>query len=285
MIRSLVLGLTLTLATFLCVPRAAAQTRDCDGLKGAKRELASAILKTQHAYRCCDRTLDECLKRKPVCRVVKRLANDICRRVAAGQDRATIARGLARRATSMMRSGKRYPIALTNMPVAGDASAKVTAVLYLCPRCPFCSRMLPALYEAVTQGALKGKVKLYVRPYPLRSHRGSTEGSMAWMAAIKLGKFWPFALKLYSEFNSFDPAKLPEWAEATGMDRQEFRRLQGNAALRAALVESKKEGVRNEVDATPTLFINGRKYVGDLDTSLVADVLAEEYEAVAGTER
>jgi protein-disulfide isomerase len=282
MIRALALGLALALTTLLCSPRATAQTRDCDGLKGAKRALALTILKTQHAYSCCDRRLTECLARKPVCRVVERLANDVCRRVAAGQDRVTIERGLARRATSMMRTKKPYSIALTNMPAAGVASAKVTAVLYLCPRCPYCARMLPALYEEVTQRALKGKVKLYVRPFPLRGHDGSTEGALAWMAAIQLGKFWPFALRIYSEFDRYAPVKLPEWAEATGMNRKEFLGLLTNPSLRAALIESKKEGVRNGVDATPTLFINGRKYVGDLDPVLVADVLAEEYDSTTG---
>ena len=71
--RSFLFGLTLVLATFLCASRAGAQTRDCDSLRGARRELAFAILKTQHAYSCCDRTLEECLRRKPVCRVVERL--------------------------------------------------------------------------------------------------------------------------------------------------------------------------------------------------------------------
>jgi len=283
--RSFLFGLTLVLATFLCASRAGAQTRDCDSLRGAKRELALAILKTQHAYSCCDRTLKECLKRKPVCRVVERLANDVCRRAAAGQDRATIERGLARRATSMMPSGKKYRIALANMPPAGDPSSKVTAVLYLCPRCPYCSRMAPALYKEVTRGSLKGKVKLYVRPFPLRSHDHSTEGAMAWMASIRLGKFWPYALKIYENFEQFDPARLPTWAEATGMDKKAFVRLIGDKTLRAALVESKKEGIRNGVDATPTLFIDGRKYVGDLDARLVADVLAEEYDAVTGRTR
>ena len=66
---------------------------------------------------------------------------------------------------------------------------------------------------------------------------------------------------------------------------REFEKLLTDKALRAALVEIKKEGVRNGVDATPTLFINGRKYEGDLDPVLVADVLAEEYDVVAGTTR
>lgn len=45
-------------------------------------------------------------------------------------------------------------------------------------------------------------------------------------------------------------------------------------------MESKKEGLRNEVNETPTFFINDRKYVGDLELEELVDVLEEEYERV-----
>ena len=260
----------------------AAATPACDGLAGTQRTLAQAILKSQHAYACCDSTLDKCLKQRPVCRVVERLANDICRRVAAGEDRATIERALARRATSMMPSAKRYDIDLSGMPVAGDPASRVTAVLYICPRCPYCAKLAPELYRQVSEGSLKGKVKLYVRPFPLRSHPQSTEASMAWMAAIKLGKFWPYLLHLYKNFDKFDPSKLPDCAAHQGMNREAFLKLVKDSALRSALVKSKKEGVRNGVDATPTVYINTRKYVGDLDVQAVVDVLEEEHDRVTG---
>ena len=83
----------------------------------------------------------------------------------------------------------------------------------------------------------------------------------------------------------FDPAKLPDCAAAKGMDREQFRQLLANKQLRKRLVVSKKEGVRNKVDSTPTLFINGRKYSGDLDITQLEDVLAEEYERVTSKRR
>ena len=260
----------------------AATTPTCNALTGPQRTLAMTLLKSQHAYACCDSTLKKCLKHKPVCRLVKRLANDICRRAAAGEDRATIERALARRATSMLPSAKKHAIHLSGMPVAGDPASKVTAVLYLCPRCPYCSKLAPELYRQVTSGSLKGKVKLYVRPFPLRSHPNSTEASMAWMAAIKLGRFWPYMLHLYQNFDKFDPKKLPECAAYKGMNREAFTKLLKDRALRATLVKSKKEGVRNGVNATPAVYINGRKYIGDLGARAVVDALEEEHDRVTG---
>jgi protein-disulfide isomerase len=101
---------------------------------------------------------------------------------------------------------------------------------------------------------------------------------MGLLAAQQLGKFWPFALKLYQEFDSFDPSKLPDMAAAVGMDRGAFAALLTDSSLRNRLIESKKEGIRNKVEATPTVFINGRKYVGDMATAALHDVLEEESE-------
>ena len=51
---------------------------------------------------------------------------------------------------------------------------------------------------------------------------------------------------------------------------------------RRALIKSKKEGLRNKVNATPTLFINGRRYLGDLDRASLQDVLEEAADRAQG---
>lgn len=269
----------LFVAAMLLVPRlAAAQTATCDALSGDKKSLATAIMNDQHPYDCCDGTISECLKTSK-CTLPKRLAEHICRMAAAGKDRATIERSLSQRATSMM-SARPVPIDLSRAERAGEANAPVALTLYLCARCPYCAKLVPQLHKAVTEGSLKGDVKMFAREFPIRSHQGSTEGGMAMVAARRLGKGWRFILHLYSIFDRFDPANLPSCAEQHGMDKAAFTGLLGNAEVRRELVASKKEGVRNRVNATPTLFINGRKYTGDLDYDTVVDVLEEEAERV-----
>ena len=254
----------------------------CDALAGAQRKLALEILQSQHAYDCCDGTLSQCLQQKPLCRLVRRLSDDICRRVAAGQSRPDIERELARRATSMMPTGTVYRIDTRNAPIGGSQDAKVTLVAYLCPRCPYCAKLEPGLYQSVTSGRLSGKVKLYVRLFPVRSHPGSTEAGLGLIAAGKLGKFWEFLRHLYQEFDHFDPAHLDDVAVAEGLDRKKYSEAAQDPAMRQQLLESKKEGVRNGVEATPTLFINGRKYSGDMRLNALEDVLEEEYDRMTG---
>lgn len=276
-----VFALFVSLLVLSLLPRvAAAQTPLCDGLTGAKRDVATQVLASAHPHDCCDGTLAECLKRSPVCPLVTRLANDVCRRAGAGQSKADIERELQRRAMSV--TSPKVQIDTRGAAVAGDPNARVEIVLYLCARCPYCSRLLPQLYESVTSGKLKGKARIVVRPFPIRSHPGSTEAAKAMLAAQRQGKLFEFLLHLYKNFDRFDPAKLPECAAAAGLDAERFRRDMADPAVERILVEAKKEGIRNRVEATPSVYVNGRKYHAEPSLVAIEDYAEEQYERPAG---
>jgi len=270
---SIVLSLLLSVVVLPVV----AQTKTCDALKGEARETASSVLKSAHPYDCCDGTIVECLAKKPVCPLVIRLTNDVCRRAGAGQSQKDIERELARRANSTMTP--KVSIDVAGSAVAGDSNAPIEIVAYLCARCPYCAKLTPQLYESVTQGRLKGKAKLILRPYPVRSHKHSTILAKAMLVAARLGQFWPYVLHLYANFDRFDPEKIPECAAKAGLDIERFRALLADPELERILVVSKKEGVRNQVDATPTLFINRRKYEAELSLAAIEDFVEERVEA------
>jgi protein-disulfide isomerase len=260
-------------------PIASAQTPDCDALpaerKAAARDLGAAL----HPYDGCDETFAKCLAAKAPKPVVLRLASAICRQVKAGADRKQVEHSLALRAQTLLGTGPRRSFALDDAMRAGAADAPLTVVVYACSRCPYCKVMVPALYRAVTDGPLAGKVRLYMQPFPLKSHPASTEGGLAMMSAARLGRFWPFTLHLYENYDGFCPKLLPDWAVASGMDRAAFERAYADPKTRDALVASKQEGLRNKVNATPSLFIDGHPYVYELTVEAVLDVLAEASEA------
>jgi protein-disulfide isomerase len=253
----------------------------CGQLAADKRGLAEKLFRSTHPYDCCDETLDRCLKQKKVCRLAVRLRDEICKRVAAGHDEKRITTALERRARSMMPS-KRASIELSGSEVAGDAKAKVAVVVYACTRCPFCAQVVPELHRLATSGPLKGKIALYLKPFPISDHKGSKEGGLALEAAYRGKKFWPYTLKVYGEFKQFEVGKLPEWAAQVGLDREAFKREMASAQTLLRVVEAKREGIRNGVEQTPTIFLNGRKYQGELGREVLPDVLAEEVDRVAG---
>lgn len=258
---------------------ALAQTPVCDALPTDKKALAQDLFAALHPYDGCDETFMQCFSAKPIKPIVSRLASDVCRQVKMGRGRQEISHALSRRAQSMLPLGRRAVLTLDEATRAGSAAAPVAVVVYACARCPFCKVLVPALYSAVADGPLKGKVRLYFRPFPLKDHPGSIEGGLAMVSAAKLGRFWPFTLELYKRYDSFCPGLLLDWAQATGMDRAAFERELADAKNREALVASKQEGLRNRVNATPTIFIDGREYVYELTLDVIADVLDEAYEA------
>jgi hypothetical protein len=254
-----------------------AQTPTCDKLKGTNKQLAGEILASQHPYDCCDDTIAKCLKKKPVCALAYRLAENVCRRVMNGEDKSKITRGISKRARTMLSKGK-ATIDLHDAPMAGDPKAPITLVEYACARCPYCGKITPKLHAAVTKGHLKEEVKLYFKTFPIRSHEYSKETGFGFIAAHKLGRFWEFLNYSYEHFDVFCIKKQAEWAAAAGMDPKKFEEIVADPVTRNLLVSSKKEGIVNKVDATPTFFINGRKYEGDINFDELVDVLEEEHD-------
>jgi protein-disulfide isomerase len=260
---------------------ARAQTPACDALEGAEKAAALSLLKRLHPYTCCNDSISACLAAKSPCKAAMRMANGICRLARYGWEEAAIEKAFADRKKSMDPGTSSAGIALEEAAGIGEAGAPVKLVVYACSRCPFCRDMVLGLHREVTEGALKGKGRLFLKPFPLKDHQGATEGDLAIVAAGRMGKLWPFTLYLYNHFDLFHPAVLADWAELTGMDRARFEKLMADPQTREVLAESKKEGLRNKVAATPTIFIDGRLYSYVLDLDEVVDLALEEHERLS----
>jgi protein-disulfide isomerase len=272
-------SLLLTLVLFATPAVTWAQTPECDALPADRKAVARDLFTALHPYDGCDETFTRCLAAKPAKPVVLRLASDICRQVKSGADRQRVERSLAKRAQSRLGTGPRATMTLDEATRAGTADAPVEVVAYVCPRCPFCKVLVAPLHQAVTSGPLAGKARLYLRPYPLKTHTDSTEGGLAMVSAAKLGQFWPFVLTLYKNFDSYCPKVLADWAVSAGMDRAAFESAFADPKTREALVTSKQEGARNKVASTPTIFIDGRQYFYELRADAIIDVVEEAYAA------
>ncbi len=269
-------------AVVALVGQAGAQTPTCDQLTGRARDLARRVLAREHPYECCDDTVARCLQARPTCRLAVRLADDVCRRAAAGQDEERIQRALSRRARSMLGGGEPATVDLAAAPAVGAADAPVEVVVYACARCPYCSRLVPALHRAVVAGPLAGDARLVFRTFPIRGHEGSTEAGLAFVAAAAQGRFWEFLLQAYGHFDEYTGESQPSWAAAAGLDRDAFVAALADPAVREALVASKKEGLANGVEETPTVFLNRRRWVGDLELEALVDAVEEEADRVRG---
>jgi protein-disulfide isomerase len=276
-------SLVFTLLLSLGAPHAlAGQPENCSQLSVDNLERAQGLMAKVYPHDCCDNTLAACLAEESPSHLVMRLASDLCRRVANKQKDAEILREFDRRGSSMLGSGKPAAIDLSGASWAGDEDAPVSVVVYSCARCPFCSESVPQMYLAVTKGALKGKARLAIRPFPVKSHEYSKEGGLAMQAADNLGRSWPYLLKLYEQFDMFCVGRLADLAEESGIDRTAFETEMKKGSTAKGLVAAKKEGLRNQVVATPTYFISGKLYNADMKTSALIDSIEEEHDRLSG---
>jgi protein-disulfide isomerase len=263
----------------LSIP-AAAHASPCDGLSPEPQAVIDAVFASEHPYDGCDDTFAVCLKADPVHPLVRRLADWMCAKAARGADAASLKRSLERRGLTMMRPGKVHDITSDFDAVAGCTRAPVTLTVYACARCPFCAKILPELYREATGGRLAGKVALQLKAFPIKSHKYSTESNQALQTAIDLGRGWEFLLAMYAKFDGFHPDRIPGLVIESGLDKAAFAEATAKPSVREHLVASKKEGLRNGVEATPTFYLNGRKFLTDLDTETVVDCVLEELEAI-----
>jgi len=268
-------------AALLPAVPSAASAGPCDGLAPGPRAVVDQVFASEHPYDGCDDTFAACLAAPKVHPLVRRLADWTCAKAAAGADATSLRRSLERRGLTMMRPGKVHAIAPDHGAVAGCNRAPVTLTVYACARCPFCAKILPELYREATTGRLAGKVALQLKAFPIKSHKWSTESNQALQSAIDLGRGWEFLLALYAKFDAFTPNRIPGLVIESGLDKAAFADASGRDATRDHLVASKKEGLRNGVDATPTFFLNGRRFLADLDAPTVVDCVMEEIEAAA----
>lgn len=269
--------LWLALAVLTFAGSARAQTELCDGLAADEKKVATELLGRLKPYECCSDTFEKCLaSSREKCPIVTRLANSICRSAGLGKDAVAIETFYNKRRTSMQ--GPTTAFTLDEAFRVGDAAAPIPVVVYACTRCPFCKDVVLGLHTEVTEDRLRGKVRLYLRPFPLKSHEGSTEGALALMAAASLHKLWPMTVYVYRHFSEFHPDVLADWASFSEMDRSAFEKAVADEKTREALAQVKKEGLRNAVEATPTVFINGKRYSGDLEMGALVDAALEAFE-------
>jgi protein-disulfide isomerase len=176
--------------------------------------------------------------------------------------------------------GKRYrsaepkKIDVADSPMKGSASAKVTLVEFADYECPHCKRLQPVLRQIVDE--FHNDVKVYFKHYPLAQHTNARLAAEAAVAANKQGKFWPFQDKLWDKQDELSPAEIEKLAKESGLDMARFRADLESAAVKDRVQKDRMDGAALGLQATPTLYIDGREYTDPKDTESLREWIKEE---------
>jgi protein-disulfide isomerase len=157
---------------------------------------------------------------------------------------------------------------LDGTPDKGPASAPVTVIEYSDFMCPYCRNLGLALSQFVPQAG--GRVAVYFRNFPLdktcneklpgSTHPGACNLALGAICARYQGRFDTYHDRVFStEVRNPQPADVVRIAGEAGLNAAAVEGCLSDPKTKSDLAAEIAEGNRLGVNATPTLYVNGRK--------------------------
>jgi protein-disulfide isomerase len=139
----------------------------------------------------------------------------------------------------------------------------VTLVEYLDYQCSHCQAAHPVI-ERVLE-LFPGQVRFVVRHFPVVSaHPQAEKAALAAEAAGRQGRFWEMHRRLMEARGALEDEDLVRYARGLNLDLARFRRDLADEALGAEVRNERLMGARSGVNGTPTLYLGGLRYGGDV---------------------
>jgi protein-disulfide isomerase len=237
------------------------------GLTAAHKAQVLAIAQQEGCICGCNMKIAPCLAQDRSCTTSRALATALARELKAGKTPAAAKAVLANSAyiAKVQEELANQPVdlKLAGVPSRGPQTARVTLVEFSDFQCPFCRSGANALSEAAK--AFPHDVKLAFKQFPLESHSQAALAAEASLAAHAQGKFWEMHDRIFANPRSLTEANMIAWAKEFGLDAARFSKELTEHKYRGIVQREVREGIEAGVQGTPTVFVNGRLYRGQLN--------------------
>jgi protein-disulfide isomerase/uncharacterized membrane protein len=159
-------------------------------------------------------------------------------------------------------------IDVANAPLKGPATAPARVVEFSDFLCPFCRNLAGALSQFVPQAG--GRLAVYFMNYPLdnacnpklprATHPGACHLALGAICAHYQGKFDAYHDRVFSaELRNPQPADVVRLAGEAGLNAAALEGCLDDPKTKADLAAQIAEANRLGINATPTLYVNGKK--------------------------
>lgn len=152
----------------------------------------------------------------------------------------------------------------------GGEDAKVVIVKFSDFECPACKRMAMTLDQVLAE--FGDKVQIVYKNYPLDNkcnsaitrpmHKYACDVAILARCSGLYGKFWEFHNLAFKEQSSISAQAAIGWAKEVGLSEEQIKSCQSDSSLMEKIKDDIQLANTIGVDATPTLYINGRQFVG-----------------------
>jgi protein-disulfide isomerase len=153
-------------------------------------------------------------------------------------------------------------IPVSGSPVLGPANAKISIVEFSDFQCPYCVLAVPEI-KAVLK-AYPNDTKLIFKQFPLEIHSKAYLAAASALAANKQGKFWAMHDAMFEHHSDLSRETVDQLAKGMGMDVARFEKDVDSEEVKKAVAKDVDDGERAGVQGTPTIFINGQRYNGNI---------------------
>ncbi|MGB9605478.1 MAG: thioredoxin domain-containing protein, partial [Bryobacteraceae bacterium] len=169
-------------------------------------------------------------------------------------------------------------------PAFGPPEARVTLVLFSDFACGYCREEAQTLRKNIP-AAFPSEVRVFFKDFPLESiHPWARMASIAGRCIFRQrpASFWEFHDWIYEHQPEITPenlrTKVMEFVRSREkqLDALQFRRCLDTRASETDVDRTVAEGKALQINSTPTLFVNGRKLVGQLPWNQLRQII--EYE-------
>ena len=161
-----------------------------------------------------------------------------------------------------------FPLKLEGVPAKGAPQGPIKVVEFSDFLCPFCKNIAGAFAGYLPQTA--NRVTLYYKNYPLDSlcnpnvkqtvHEGACWLAMGGLCAQEQNGFWPYHDKVFSsQIEKPEMKDVVQLASEAGLDTGAMQACLASGRMKERLAAQIEEAREGGVNATPTLFINGKR--------------------------
>lgn len=158
----------------------------------------------------------------------------------------------------------------------GGSMARVSIIEFADFECPHCKEAHHAFDELLADPQVQSVARLCYRFFPLSGHENARPAAIAAVAAMNQGKFWQMHDLLYAHQAELSPTAYVQFAREIGLDTARFSADLALPATEARVQRDRTEGEQVQIEGTPSIFVNGRRYEASSDPASMRAYILEE---------